>query len=304
MSLLIVGSLALDSVETPFGNVEDAIGGSAVFASYAAALFTRPAIVGVVGGDFPQSEVAALKRKGIGTEGLHWIEDGKTFRWGGRYSADINHRETLFTELNVFSDFAPELPDSYRAIRNVFLANIDPDLQIDVLSQAHKHRLVVCDTMNLWIDTKRSTLHKLLGKIDVLMINDEEARMLGESPALTIAARRIMRRGVSRLIIKKGEHGCMMFGPEGIFAAPALPLEKVKDPTGAGDTFAGGMLGWLAGRTLTPGNWRKAILVGTAMASFVVEDFSINRLRRIRLDSLQKRTEQLREMIKVGKISY
>jgi sugar/nucleoside kinase (ribokinase family) len=302
MNLLIVGSIALDSVITPFGETKDAIGGSAMYASYAAAHFTSPHIVGVVGEDFPNSEIQTLHRKGINTDGLRFVRGGKTFRWGGRYFDDINRRETLFTDLNVFSDFAPELPPSYRNIPNVFLANIDPDLQLNVLSQIKKPRLVVCDTMNLWIEVKHASLRKLFRKIDVLMINDEEARMLTGTTSLTKAARRLKREGIQRIIIKKGEHGALMFGPEGVFSAPALPLHAVKDPTGAGDSFAGGMIGWLSSRPLTSANWRKAIVVGTALASFCVEDFSVAGLRTLTLPQIRKRAEELRDMMRVGKI--
>jgi len=314
MSLLIVGSVALDSVESRAGRVTDVVGGSAVYASYAASLFTRPAIVGVVGDDFPATEVTNLKRRGIDTEGLERVSGGKTFRWGGRYAEDMNQRETLFTELNVFETFQPRLSPSHRRIRDVFLANIDPDLQLDVLRQVRNPRLVVCDTMNLWINAKRPSLLKLLKrtdpvrKIDILLLNDEEARMLGDAASLAQAARSIARLGVARrteplrIIIKKGEHGCMMFGPEGVFAAPALPVANVKDPTGAGDAFAGGMLGWLAGRALTPANWRRAILAGTAMASFCVEDFGVKRLRGLRREDFRKRVEELRAMTTVGKM--
>ena len=199
MSLLIVGSVALDSVTTPFGKTEDALGGSAVYAAYAAAHYTKPSVVGVVGEDFPQREVKSLKRRGVNTEGLRFVKGGKTFRWAGRYFEDVNQRETLYTHLNVFGDFIPELPDSYVDIRNVFLANIDPDLQIDVLSQVKRPRLVVCDTMNLWIETKRPALLRLLKKIDVLLLNDEEARMLADTPSLPKAARLLRRRGIERV---------------------------------------------------------------------------------------------------------
>jgi sugar/nucleoside kinase (ribokinase family) len=300
--LLIVGSIALDSVQTPFGSAEGAVGGSAVYASYAASLFSNPAVVGVVGDDFPKREVTHMRGKGIDTEGIETVKGGKTFSWGGKYFEDINQRETLFTHLNVFEKFAPKLPDSYRSIRDVFLANIDPDLQLDVLRQARKPRLVVCDTMNLWINIKRDSLLKLLKQIHVLLLNDEEARMLGDTTSLVKAADTIRRRGVERLLIKKGEHGCLMFGPEGVFSAPALALPVVKDPTGAGDTFAGGMLGWIAGRPLTPANWRKAILVGTAMASFCVEDFSVKRLRGVTAEAVSARTTTLRAMMQVGKV--
>jgi sugar/nucleoside kinase (ribokinase family) len=302
MSLLIVGSIALDSVETPHGKVANAVGGSAIYAAYAASLFTEPAIVGVAGEDFPKREITAMKKAGIRTDGLAIVEGGKTFRWGGRYFEDINQRETLFTELNVFQNFAPKLPKGTHDIPNLFLANIDPDLQIDVLGQMRKPRLVVCDTMNLWINTKLASLTKLMKRIDVLLLNDEEARMLAGTPSLAKAASKLRRGGIERIIIKKGEHGCMMFGPEGVFIAPALPLPAVKDPTGAGDTFAGGMLGWICSRSLTEMNWRKAVLVGTVLASFCVEDFSVGALRGLRKGDLSRRSAELRAMMSVGRV--
>jgi sugar/nucleoside kinase (ribokinase family) len=301
MSLLIVGSIALDTVQTPYGKVENAVGGSAVYGAYAASRYTPVSIVGVVGDDFPQSEMRSLRRCGVDLEGLQRVKGGKTFRWGGRYFEDINQRETLYTELNVFNDFAPKLPASYRKIPNVFLANIDPDLQLDVLRQVDKPRLVVCDTMNLWIDIKRAALLRLLKKIDCLLLNDEETRMLGDSTSLTRAALKLRRSGIERIIVKKGEHGCTMFGPEGVFAAPALPVAEVKDPTGAGDTFAGGMLGYLSGRALTEANWRKAVVAGTALASFCVEDFSTRRLRKLDPKALARRCAEVRDMMRVGK---
>lgn len=302
MSLLIVGTLAFDSVETDAGSVNDALGGSATFGAYAASTFTSPSIVGVVGDDFPKTELAKLKRKGVDTEGVQIVEGGKTFRWGGRYLEDMNQRETLFTDLNVIADFNPVLPESYRSIQNIFLANIDPDLQLEVLKQVKDPRLVVCDTMNLWIDIKHQSLLKLLQKVDVLLVNDEEARMLTDTLSIPQAAKELRSMGIERVLIKKGEHGCLLFGPEGTFSCPALPLTKVVDPTGAGDSFAGGMLGWLAGRKLTEANWRKAIVAGTAMASFAVEDFSIDKLRRVRKDTVQKRAEEIRAMTQVGKL--
>lgn len=301
-NLLIVGSVALDSVDTPSGKRDDAVGGSAVYGAYAASLFSTPAVVGVVGDDFPKSEVSALRRKGVDTEGLERVAGGKTFRWGGRYLPDMNQRETLFTDLNVFEKFNPKLPEEYCDIRNVFLANIDPDLQLDVLRQVRAPRFVVADTMNLWINIKRQSLLKLLKKIDVLLLNDEEARMLAETESLAEAGQALNRMGLKRVLIKKGEHGSLMFGPEGVFAAPALLLPKVVDPTGAGDSFAGGMLGWLASRPLTPINWRRAILVGTAMASFCVEGFSVGRLRTATIEDVQKRTSALRAMMRVASV--
>lgn len=299
MSLLIVGSVAFDDVETIYGKAERVVGGSATFGSYAASLFTDTSLVAVVGKDFPQRELNMMQKRGADIEGIQVIPDGETFHWSGRYNEDFSSRETLFTKLNVFEDFSPALPTAYRRIPRLFLANIDPELQLDVLGQAHNPELVVCDTMNLWIEIRRKALEKLLKKIDVLLLNDEEALMLADATSLADAAYRLRRKGIARLIIKKGEHGCLMFGPEGCFAAPALPLRKFKDPTGAGDSFAGGMMGWLAGRQLTPGNWRKAILVGTAMASFAVEDFSVRRLRKLTKEQLQERLDELHAMTKV-----
>ena len=243
----------------------------------------------MVGDDFPKSEVSALSRRGIGTEGLERVAGGKTFRWGGRYLPGMNERETLFTDLNVFEHFAPKLPEEYRDIHNVFLGNIDPDLQLEVLNQVRAPRFVACDTMNLWINIKQESLLK-------------EARMLAETESLAEAGRSLCRMGLERVLIKKGEHGCLMFGPEGVFAAPALLLPKVVDPTGAGDSFAGGMLGWLASRRLTPVNWRRAILVGTAMASFCCEDFSVGRLRSAKAEDVKKRTSELRAMMRVASV--
>lgn len=302
MALLMVGSVGLDTVITPAAKVDDAVGGSLVYGAYAASLFTNPALVGVVGEDFPAKEMQCLRAKGVDTEGIVQVAGGKTFRWGGRYLDDMNQRETLFTDLNVFAEFAPQLPKKHQKFRDIFLANIDPELQLDVLRQARNPRLVVCDTMNLWINTKRASLEKLLKKIHVLLLNDEEARLFSGSSSLIGAAAIIRRRGVERVIIKKGEHGAMMFGPEGAFALPALPLSRVKDPTGAGDTFAGGMVGWIAGKPLTPGNWRKALVVGTALASFCVEDFSVRRLKRLKPEDVAQRVCKLQEMMAVGKV--
>lgn len=302
MGLLMVGSVGLDTVITPAGRVDDALGGSLTYGAYAASLFTPPALVGVVGEDFPLKELQSLRARGVDTEGIVRVAGGKTFRWGGRYLDDMNQRETLFTDLNVFADFAPLLPKNYQNMQDVFLANIDPDLQLDVLRQTRHPRLVVCDTMNLWISIKRKSLENLLRKIHVLLVNDEEARQFSGSSSLIGAAEIIRKRGVERVIIKKGEHGAIMFGPEGAFALPALPLAEVKDPTGAGDTFAGGMVGWIAGKPLTPGNWRKALVVGTALASFCVQDFSVRRLKRLKPGDVAQRVAALQKMISVGKV--
>jgi sugar/nucleoside kinase (ribokinase family) len=301
MSLLIVGSIALDTLKTPHGDVNDAIGGSTVYAAYAAAHFTKTSIVGVVGGDFPKRELGELEKRGVDTKGVETVSGGQTFRWGGKYFDDMNRRETLFTELGVFAEFSPKIPESYKKIQTVFLANIDPDLQLDVLSQVGKPRLVVCDTMNLWIDIKRQSLQKLLKKIDALLLNDEEALMLSEEKSLVEAANKLRKGGIERVIVKKGEHGSIMFGPEGVFALPALPLSKVKDPTGAGDSFAGGMVGYLASHPMNPANWRRALAVGTATASFCVEDFSIRKVRKATREEVLERARQLRDLTQIPK---
>ncbi len=303
MSLLIVGSIALDSVETPDGEkARDAVGGSAVYGAYAASLFTKTSLVGVVGSDFPKREMTNLEKKGADLDGVEIIEDGKTFRWGGRYLQDMNQRETLFTELGVFETFQPKLTVHQKNMKNIFLANIDPDLQHEVLDQIKEPRFVVADTMNLWIDIKHKSLLKLLKRIDVLLLNDEEAMMLADTLSVPTAAEKLQKMGLKRVLIKKGEHGCMMYGPEGVFSSPALPLTKLKDPTGAGDSFAGGMLGWLAGRKLTENNWRRAILIGTATASFCCESFSVKKLRSAKREQVEKRAAAVREMMAVGKI--
>ncbi|MFW5870233.1 MAG: PfkB family carbohydrate kinase [Candidatus Sumerlaeota bacterium] len=303
MSLLIIGSIALDTVETPDGDkAENAIGGSAVYGAYAASLFTKPSIVGVVGDDFPTREMTSMKKHNIDLEGVEQVPKGRTFNWGGRYFDDMNQRETLFTELGVFENFQPKLPEKYKKIRNVFLANIDPDLQHEVLEQISDPRFVVVDTMNLWIDIKHRSLLKLLKKIDVLLLNDEEAMLLADTTSVPRAAEKLQKMGLERVLIKKGEHGCVMHGPEGVFSSPALPLTNLKDPTGAGDSFAGGMLGWLSERKLTENNWRKAILLGTATASFCCESFSVQKLRKATKEDVIERAERVRAMMQVGKI--
>lgn len=281
MSLLVVGSVALDTVETPFGSVKEALGGSAVYISVAASYFTAPIrLVGVVGGDFPKEHMKFMESRKIDLDGLQIIEKGKTFRWGGKYHYDLNVRDTLFTELNVFKNFDPIIPAGFEVSSYVCLGNIDPVLQLQVLNQIKKPRLVVGDTMNYWIETKMKELTKTMKSMDVLIVNDSEARLLTHEPNLIKAAKKIIKMGPRIIIIKKGEHGAMLVTEETIFSAPAYPLETIFDPTGAGDSFAGGFIGWLA-RTddLSTENLKRAVVYGSALASFCVEKFSVDSLR-------------------------
>ncbi len=278
MSLLVVGSIALDTIETPFGKADDALGGSATYISLAASYFTTPVrMVGVVGGDFPKSAIDLFNDHSIDIEGIETVADGKTFRWGGKYHYDLNMRDTLFTHLNVFEHFDPKIPDAYKKSKYVCLGNIDPVLQRKVLDQIEKPKFVVGDTMNLWIDIKRDELIKTIARLDVLIINDSEARLLSKEPNLLRAAKIIMQMGPKNIIIKKGEHGALLITKETVFSAPAYPLEDIYDPTGAGDTFAGGFVGWLAKTDdLSDDNLKKAVIHGSAMASFCCEKFSVN----------------------------
>lgn len=282
MSLLVVGSIALDTIETPFGRADLVAGGSAVYISAAASYFTAPIkLVGVVGSDFPKSEIDFLESRGIDMEGLQVVEGGKTFHWSGRYHYDLNERDTLDTQLNVFEKFNPVLPESYCKSRYVVLGNIDPVLQLRVIdSLAQKPELVVCDTMNFWIKGKRDELLTTLEKVDVLIVNDSEARLLVSEPNLVKAARKIMRLGPRIVIIKKGEHGALLFTGDTIFSAPAFPLEFIYDPTGAGDAFAGGFIGHLA-RTedLSDNNLKRAVIHGSVLASFCVGKFGTEALK-------------------------
>ncbi|AXA36531.1 Ribokinase [Candidatus Sumerlaea chitinivorans] len=303
MSLVIVGSVALDNVRTPFGEVVEALGGSCAYASVSASYFARPAIVAVVGGDFPAEYRRLLERHRIDLSGLQTKPDGKTFRWRGYYQYDMNQAHTLETRLNVFADFHPVIPDALRKNPFVLLGNIDPDLQLEVLEQLVEPRLALVDTMNYWIEGKQEQLLKVIRRCHVVLLNDAEARQLCDTPNLQNAARQILKLGPQRVIIKKGEHGCLMFSNGSYFSAPAFPLEVIKDPTGAGDTFAGGFLGYLAGaRRLDESTFRKAVIVGTAMASFTVEDFSLNRLAALRPSEIEKRCLQLREQTRFPRI--
>ena len=278
MSILVVGSVAFDTVETPFGKAERVLGGSASFFSVAASFFTPVNLVGVVGDDFGEEQLRAFRGRPIDLSGLERTA-GLTFHWQGKYSYDLNARDTICTDLNVFEFFKPKIPASYRGSQHVFLGNIDPELQREVLEQVERPRIVACDTMNFWISGKPRELRETLKKVDVLLINDAEARELSGEWNVVKAARVIRALGPRTLVLKKGEHGVVMFSDEGSFAAPAYPLEDVFDPTGAGDTFAGGFLGYLAGSpSLDEGTLRKAVVMGSTLASFCVEAFSLDRL--------------------------
>jgi sugar/nucleoside kinase (ribokinase family) len=278
MSILVVGSVAYDTVETPFGRAEKVLGGSASFFSVAAAFFAPVNLVAVVGDDFSAEAMAAFQGRPIDLEGLERTA-GKTFHWQGKYSYDLNSRETVCTDLNVFEFFKPRIPDRYRRSEHVFLGNIDPVLQRQVLDQVERPRLVACDTMNFWISGKPEEVRRTLAAVDVLLINDAEARQLSGEWNVVKAARAIRALGPHTLVIKKGEHGVLMFSEEGSFAAPAYPLEEVFDPTGAGDTFAGGFLGYLAGTPkVDEAALRRAVVMGSTLASFCVEAFSLDRL--------------------------
>ncbi|MBI2408046.1 MAG: bifunctional hydroxymethylpyrimidine kinase/phosphomethylpyrimidine kinase [Gemmatimonadetes bacterium] len=297
MSLLVVGSVALDSVETPFGKADEVLGGSATYFSASASHQSPVQLVGVVGDDYPVDRLETLRERRIDLAGLEKTE-GESFRWRGRYRHDLNSAETLETRLGVFSHFRPKLPDQFKSASYVFLANIDPRLQLQVLEQVEKPKFVACDTMNFWIESRRGDLLDLLAKVDLITLNDGEARQLTEKANLVQAARWILARGPKTVLIKKGEHGAFMFTNESIFYAPAYPLEAVFDTTGAGDSFAGGFMGYLA-RTndLSEANMRRAVVIGSAMGSFVVEAFSITRLLSVTRDDIDRRVADFHRLV-------
>lgn len=296
MSILVVGSVAYDTVETPFGRAERVLGGSASFFAVAASFFTPVNLVGVVGSDFGEEQIAAFRGRPIDLEGLERM-DGKTFHWQGKYSYDLNSRDTICTDLNVFEFFQPKIPARYRGSEVVFLGNIDPVLQRGVLDQVDRPRVVACDTMNFWINGKAEELRKTLAKVQVLLVNDAEARELSGEWNLVKAARAIRAMGPRTVVLKKGEHGVLMFDGEDAFAAPAYPLEAVFDPTGAGDTFAGGFLGYLAGCPTPHGAaLRRAIVMGSTLASFCVEAFSLDRLLRLTRSEIDERYRRFRDL--------
>lgn len=303
MSLLIVGTMAFDALETPFGKVDRIIGGSATYAAWAASNFVKPIKqVSIIGGDFPQEELDALGARGVVFDGVDVIPDGKSFFWSGRYHLDMNTRDSLVTDLNVLAQFDPKIPDSYQDCEYVMLGNLVPAVQMKVLDQLkHKPKLVIMDTMNFWMDVAMDELKQVLKRVDLLMVNDGEARQLSGEYSLVKAAAKIQAMGPRYLIIKKGEHGALLFYDGKIFSCPALPLEEVFDPTGAGDTFAGGFIGYLA-RTgdISFENMKTAVVVGSAMASFCVEKFGPTRMKELTMDDVAARMNSFTELMNVN----
>jgi len=298
MSVLIVGSVALDNIETPLEQHKNLLGGSASYSAVSASFFGPVSFVGVVGTDFPPEHIEFFRSRGIDLEGLQIVE-GKTFRWSGKYHWDMNSRETLSVALNVFENFTPILPPAYREARFVLLANISPSLQNHVLDQTNRPEFVIADTMDLWIDTARQELIRLLGRVDMLILNDGEARQLTGQSSLIKAGRDILKLGPKFVAIKKGEHGCLLFAEDRFFSCPAYPLEDIHDPTGAGDTFAGGVAGFLSARSDGPVTFdrlKSAVVYGSVLASFNVEAFSLERLRTLTLADVENRLRMLKVM--------
>ncbi len=300
MSLIVVGSMAYDAIETPFEKTDWIVGGAATYIAYAASNFIRPINqVSIVGYDFAKEEMDELKKRGVNLEGVEIVKDKKSFFWSGKYHMDMNTRDTLVTDLNVFLDFNPIVPESYQSSEFVMLGNILPSLQISVVQQMKQRpRLIAMDTMNFWMDNALDDLKKLLTMVDVLTVNDSEARQLSGQHSLVKAARAIMKMGPRYLIIKKGEHGALLFHEDQVFVAPALPLEEVFDPTGAGDTFAGGFIGHLAHtKDISFENMKTAVIVGSAMASFCVEKFGPTRLKEITRADIDARIRQFVDLV-------
>jgi sugar/nucleoside kinase (ribokinase family) len=298
VGLLIVGSIGLDDIETPFDKIEGALGGSTTYISLAASYFTGPvSIVGVVGDDFPQEHIKMLEDHDIDHEGVQTVKSGKTFRYGCRYHYDLNTRDSLFTDLNVFESFNPVIPEKHRKASFVILGNIAPSLQTTVLDQLENPKFIVCDTMNFWINGALEDLLKVLKRVNVLIINDSEARLLSKEPNLIKAAKLISDMGPKYLIIKKGEHGALLFGENQVFSAPAYPMENIFDPTGAGDAFAGGFTGFLhKNMELSFENLKRAVIYGSIMASFCVEKFSTKGLENLSYLEIKNRFLEFREL--------
>ena len=298
MSVLVVGSVALDSIDTPFGKAKRVLGGSATYFSVSASFFTKVNLVAVVGDDFPKKYISLLKKRRIDTAGLE-IAEGKTFAWKGRYGYDFNNAETIYTHLNVFQNFAPKIPREYKKSDLVFLANIDPDLQLSVMKQVGKVQLIACDTMNYWLKNKRRAVLEVAKTVDIFLLNESEARQMSGEANLLKAGRSILRMGPSKVVVKKGEHGVLLFSRGYIFSAPAYILEEINDPTGAGDTFAGGFMGYLGRKKrIADADIRKAIIYGTVMASYTVEDFSLRRLVHLGPNDIEKRYKDYRRLTK------
>ena len=300
MSLMVVGTVAFDAIETPFGKTEKIIGGAATYISAAASFFTdKINLISVVGDDFPSHEIERLNKRNINTDGLQIIKGGKSFFWAGKYHTDMNTRDTLATELNVLADFNPLIPSQYQDCEFLMLGNLSPQVQIKVIERLQKRpKLIVMDTMNYWMESAWEDLLKAIAMIDVLAINDAEARQLTGEYSLVRAAQKILSMGPKYLIIKKGEHGALLFNNKQVFFAPALPLEDVFDPTGAGDTFAGGFIGYLAqSRDISFDNMKRGIIFGSALASFCVEKFGMERLNEITAEELDERVQQFIDLV-------
>jgi sugar/nucleoside kinase (ribokinase family) len=301
-SLLVVGSVGLDTVETRVGKRAEVLGGAASYFSVAASFLAPVRLTAVVGTDFPQDHTSLLESHKVDLAGLERVP-GKTFRWSGVYAPDFSTRTTLDTQLNVFQDFQPKLPAAWKSSEYVFLANIDPVLQLSVLEQAGKPKFVACDTMNFWISGKRAELGKLLERVDMLLLNDEEARQLSGEANLPAAARAIRKMGPKAIVIKRGDAGALLFHEGGVFAAPAFPIENVVDPTGAGDSFGGGFMGWIAREGDTsPATIRTAMIMGSVVASFCVEDFSLDRFKRLDLSQIRERFQAFADLVHFEKI--
>lgn len=299
MSVIIVGSMAFDDIETPFGKSNKIIGGAGTYIAYAATHFVQPVKqVSVVGYDFPEEELEELRKRGVHTEAVEVVKDRKSFYWAGKYHLDMNTRDTLVTELNVLGDFKPVIPESYQGADFLMLGNLAPAVQLSVISQLKtRPRLIILDTMNFWMDVALPELEEAISKIDVLLVNDSEARQLTAEYSLVKAAKKILAMGPKYLIIKKGEHGALLFHQNKVFVAPALPLEDVFDPTGAGDSFAGGFVGYLAKTSdISFENMKAAIIAGSALASFCVEKFGTTRLKEIAKEDIHDRLQQFKEL--------
>jgi sugar/nucleoside kinase (ribokinase family) len=294
LSVLIVGTIALDSIKTPFGEKKEILGGSGVYAAVAASFFAPTTLIGPIGSDFPPEHIEFLRSRRIDLSALHRLA-GPTFRWGGYYEYDMNQAHTVETRLNVLSQFEPSVPVGLRRVPYVFLANIDPELQLKVIGQIERPRLLVADTMNFWIESKRQALHEVVRRVDFMVMNDGEIRQFMETPNIPLAARRLLQLGCRGVIVKKGEHGALLFTRDSHFSAPSYPQEMLRDPTGAGDSFGGAFIGYLA-RTddLDEGNVRKAVIIGSVMASYNIEDFSLDRLKRLKHKEITQRFEEVR----------
>ncbi len=300
MSLITVGTMAFDAIETPFGKIDKIVGGSATYVAYAASNFVKPVQqISIVGYDFPKEEMEELRKRGVHLDGVEIVPDKKSFFWSGRYHEDMNNRDTLVTDLNVLADFDPKVPDSYQGAEFLMLGNLMPKLQLNVIQELKKRpKLIVMDTMNFWMETAMQELKIVLKYVDMLLVNDAEARQLTGQFSLVKAAKSIMMMGPKYLIIKKGEHGALLFHGDDVFFAPALPLEDVFDPTGAGDTFAGGFIGYLAKTgDISFENMKRGIIVGSAMASFCVEKFGPTRLKEINKADIDSRIQQFKDLV-------